>query len=243
MLIFIANARAFYTHTYPHAPRFDLITTSESPTGRLDSLEYRAALIVYPSPTSQEWKMLYKSNICPTIEDAAFEVCYWVEADMREVFDEVLEGGPYVAVRRRTTAPALKSNGQQEEGRALHQLRGVIQELNGVLKKPASKQEARENLWKSRHAPQDLGETTKESETPQDSQQVAEDESKDNAFRFKAGGAGTVPTSSTMAGPSDGTPLTIGLKRKFANGADVERLKRVRAESPSERAEDPEIQP
>ncbi|KAF2623432.1 hypothetical protein BU25DRAFT_494378 [Macroventuria anomochaeta] len=103
----LVNARAYYNHTYPHATRFDLITTSDSPSGRLDSLEYRAALIVYPNSMSREWKLLYKSNVCPPIEDAAFEICYWVEEDIKEVFDEVLEVGRYVAVRRRkkTTEP------------------------------------------------------------------------------------------------------------------------------------------
>jgi hypothetical protein len=33
--------------------------------------------------------MLYKSNSCPTIEDAAFEVKYWVEEDMNAVFDKM----------------------------------------------------------------------------------------------------------------------------------------------------------
>lgn len=43
--------------------------------------------------------MLYKSNVFPTIEDVAFEGCYWVEEDMRGVLDRVLEGETYVAVR------------------------------------------------------------------------------------------------------------------------------------------------
>lgn len=66
--------------------------------------------------------MLYKSNVCPTIEDAAFEACYWVEKDMRGAFDRVLEIETYVAVRGRTIMSATKSGAGQEEGKALRQL-------------------------------------------------------------------------------------------------------------------------
>ena len=85
----LSNAHAYYAHRFPKADRFDLITSSTTPTGRLDSVEFRCALIVYLDPKSKNWLMLYKSNSCPTIEDAAFEVKYWVEEDMNAVFDKM----------------------------------------------------------------------------------------------------------------------------------------------------------
>jgi hypothetical protein len=59
-------------------------------------VEWRAALIVYPDPKRRHWQLLYKSNPCPTVEDAAFEVKCWVEEDMAGVLDKMDNGSIWV---------------------------------------------------------------------------------------------------------------------------------------------------
>jgi hypothetical protein len=103
----LTNAYAYYAHRFPKAERFDFITSSTTPTGRLDSVEYRGALIVYPDPASHNWQLLYKSNACPTVEDAAFEVKYWVEEDMSTVFEK-MEAGDVWAADVKSTEPSKK---------------------------------------------------------------------------------------------------------------------------------------
>ncbi|KAF1843651.1 uncharacterized protein K460DRAFT_433363 [Cucurbitaria berberidis CBS 394.84] len=93
----LSNAHAYYAHHFPRSERFDLITSSTTPTGRLDSREWRAALIVYPDPKRHDWRVLYKSNACPSVEDAAFEIKYWIEEDMSAVFDKVEVGDVWSA--------------------------------------------------------------------------------------------------------------------------------------------------
>jgi hypothetical protein len=73
----LSNAHAYYSHCFPKAERFDSITSSTTPTGRLDGEEYIGALIVDSDPKSRNWTMLYKSNSSSTVEYAAFEVSYW----------------------------------------------------------------------------------------------------------------------------------------------------------------------
>ena len=98
----LSNAHAYYAHHYAHSERFDVITSSTTPTGRLDSTQWRAALIVYPDPKCHNWQMLYKSSTCPSVEDAAFEVKYWIEEDMTAVFDRMEEGDIWAAELNRT---------------------------------------------------------------------------------------------------------------------------------------------
>ena len=93
----LSNAHAYYAHRFPKAERYDLITASTTPAKSLASVEWRAALIVYPDPDRRDWQLLYKSNPCPTVEDAAFEVKYWVEQDMWGVLDKMNEGATWVA--------------------------------------------------------------------------------------------------------------------------------------------------
>ncbi|KAJ4298832.1 hypothetical protein N0V90_004074 [Kalmusia sp. IMI 367209] len=81
----LSNAHALFGRDYPSASHFDVLTCSSTPTGRLDSQVWRASLVVYTSKESREWKMLYKSNVCETREDALFELLYWVEEDMEGV--------------------------------------------------------------------------------------------------------------------------------------------------------------
>lgn len=88
----LSNAHAYYAHRFPKAKRYDIITSSTTPTNSLASTQWRVALIVYPDPDRRDWKLLYKSNPCPTVEDAAFEVKHWVEEDMSRVLDTMNEG-------------------------------------------------------------------------------------------------------------------------------------------------------
>jgi hypothetical protein len=44
---------------------------------------------VYPESKRRDWQLLYKSNPCPTVEDAAFGVKYWIEEDMAGVLDKM----------------------------------------------------------------------------------------------------------------------------------------------------------
>jgi hypothetical protein len=71
---------------------------------------------VYPDPKSHNWQLLYKSNACPTVEDAAFEVKYWVEEDMANVFEKMEAGDVWAAdVKIATTEPPRK-NGEGAGG-------------------------------------------------------------------------------------------------------------------------------
>jgi hypothetical protein len=47
---------------------------------------------VYPDPRKKEWKILYLSNLCPTVEDAAFEIAFWMEEDLGDVLGAMREG-------------------------------------------------------------------------------------------------------------------------------------------------------
>jgi hypothetical protein len=69
---------------------------------------------VYPDPKSHNWQLLYKSNACPTVEDAAFEVKYWVEEDMSTVFEKMEAAD----VKTATTEPPKKNGdgGCEEDG-------------------------------------------------------------------------------------------------------------------------------
>ncbi|EAT80450.2 hypothetical protein SNOG_12038 [Parastagonospora nodorum SN15] len=87
----LSNAHAYFSHRYPQAERFDVITSSSTPRN-LASTQWRAALIVYPDPRKKEWKILYRSNVCPTVEDAAFEIAFWVEEDLGDVLEGMREG-------------------------------------------------------------------------------------------------------------------------------------------------------
>jgi hypothetical protein len=114
----LSNAHAYYAHRFPKAEQFDFITSSTTPTGRLDSVEYRGALIVYPDPKSHNWQLLYKSNACPTVEDAAFEVKYWVEEDMAMVFEKMEAGDVWAAdVKTGTEPPKKNGEGSGGEGK------------------------------------------------------------------------------------------------------------------------------
>jgi hypothetical protein len=44
---------------------------------------------VYPNPRYRDWQIIYKSNRCPTVEDAAFELMHWVKEDMWDVLDRM----------------------------------------------------------------------------------------------------------------------------------------------------------
>lgn len=96
----LSNAYAYYAHRYRKAEQLDLITSSNIPHN-LSSTQWRAALIVYPDPGKKEWKVLYKSNVCPTVEDAAFEMQFWLEEDMWGVLEEVKEGESWSAEKSR----------------------------------------------------------------------------------------------------------------------------------------------
>lgn len=87
----LSNAHAYFSHRYPQAERFDVITSSSTPRN-LASTQWRVALIVYPDPHKKEWKILYRSNVCPTVEDAAFEIAFWVEEDLGNVLGGIREG-------------------------------------------------------------------------------------------------------------------------------------------------------
>jgi hypothetical protein len=113
----LSNAHAYYAHRFPNVHLFDFITSSTTPTGRLDSTEYRGALIVYPDPKSHNWQMLYKSNACPTVEDAAFEVKYWVEEDMAMVFEKMEAGDVWAAdVKTADVKSANETPGKSGKG-------------------------------------------------------------------------------------------------------------------------------
>lgn len=93
----LSNAHANYAQRFPKAERYDRITSSTTPTKSLASVEWRAALIVYPDPNRRDWKLLYKSNPCPSIEDVAFEVSYWVEDDISSVLKDMENGDIWAA--------------------------------------------------------------------------------------------------------------------------------------------------
>ncbi|KAF3049202.1 hypothetical protein E8E11_001979 [Didymella keratinophila] len=114
----LSNARALHISTYSYARHSDLITTSQSPTGRLDDLIYCAALIL-----------------------------------LEEIFDGVLDRESYGAARRNALATP-KSEGRREEGEVLRNVQKIVQEVETLPKRPASKQIAQKDLLKSKHAPQ-----------------------------------------------------------------------------------------
>lgn len=91
----LSNAHAFYAHKYPKAERYDLITSSITPTN-LASVQHRAALVVYPNPKKRDWILLSKSNACPTVEDTAFEVLYRAQEDMSGVIEGMEVGNAWV---------------------------------------------------------------------------------------------------------------------------------------------------
>jgi hypothetical protein len=57
----LSNVHAYYAHHFRKADSFDFITPTTL-TGRLDSTEFRGALIVYPGLKSHNWQFLYKND-------------------------------------------------------------------------------------------------------------------------------------------------------------------------------------
>lgn len=112
----LSNARAFYAHTHTHAERFDLITVCSTKSRDLYKAAWQASLIVYPDPRSHEWLVLYKSGTYATVEDAAFEVCYWGEEDMRYALSKVEVGETYApAVKEECEKSDKKENNKEDE--------------------------------------------------------------------------------------------------------------------------------
>lgn len=107
----------------------------------------------------------------------------------------------------------------------------------GSAKEACEQQDAQENMWKSKRAPQVSEGSAKHVANPRCKQDATEEKSKDSAFQFIAGGTGEMPIAE-VAGPSDGTLLTVGLKRKFVTDEVAENSKRVRAGSPEDYVEE-----
>jgi hypothetical protein len=105
--LILSNAKALYTKTYPTASRFDLVTSCRTLTGRLDSMGHSAALIVCFS--DGKWETIHRSNLCATVDDALFEVMYWVGEEVDEVLDETQVLGK----RRRRTQDGDEGGGKK----------------------------------------------------------------------------------------------------------------------------------
>jgi hypothetical protein len=89
---------------------------------------------VYPDPKSHSWQLPYKSNACPTVEDAVFEVKYWVEEDMSIVLGK-MEAGDMWAADVQKEAPknvAPKKNGEGVGGE--EKMQGVEKDGGGEEK-------------------------------------------------------------------------------------------------------------
>jgi hypothetical protein len=139
----LSNAYAYYAHRFPQADRFDLITASRTP-GNLASTNWRAALIVYPDPKKRGWQMLYKSNRCPTVEDAAFEVMYWVEEDMWGVLEKMEERGGRVGTKQEGNSTGggdksqAKNDCKEQEGTENNEIKDSTTEKTTVIQKGES---------------------------------------------------------------------------------------------------------
>jgi hypothetical protein len=119
-----------------------------------------------------------------------------------------LEDEVYAAGGRATKLVAY-GTGQQQEGEVLEKVQRIVQERKALPKKSTGTQNAR----------------------------ATAETSKDDNFRFEAGGTGTVPTG-LMLNQSNGTSLTIRLKRKFGTGEDMDKFERARASSPEGQVKD-----
>jgi hypothetical protein len=109
----LSNAHSYFSHRFPKAGRFDLITSSDTPRN-LSSTRWQAALIVYPDPSRRDWRVLYKSNACPTIEDASFEVKFWIEEDMWDILSEIKEGETWTKAKSNRLEESAKKTKAQE---------------------------------------------------------------------------------------------------------------------------------
>jgi hypothetical protein len=107
MSLILANAKALFAKTYPTADRFDVVTSCRTPTGRLDSMGYSAALIVCWE--GGKWETVRRSNVCETVDDALFEVMYWVGEEMDEVLAENPEDRRDDVVNK-TSKPTAKTS-------------------------------------------------------------------------------------------------------------------------------------
>ncbi|KAF2033335.1 hypothetical protein EK21DRAFT_86439 [Setomelanomma holmii] len=112
----LSNAHAYYGHRYPRTKHYDLITSAVTPTRTLASTLWRATLIVYPEPGRREWQVLYRSNVCPTVEDAAFEIKFWIEEDMSGVLDGMRNGEVWVVDKNNRKKKRKDDEGGKMDG-------------------------------------------------------------------------------------------------------------------------------
>lgn len=127
----IANAKALFWQKYPTAERYDVVSSSYTPNGRLGSLGYTAALVVYPTANKGNWTNLYRSNTCSTLDDALFEIMYWIGEDIHDVLEtKPAEEGPHSGHGHKWNGRGTGANTKMRDA-----------DIEFVKKKPTKKQE------------------------------------------------------------------------------------------------------